>query len=52
MWSKSVIVAAFVIPREVIHVPFGIVQKHATTRVKRLFDQWVCPLVNGLITNG
>jgi hypothetical protein len=40
MWPKSVIVVAFVVLREAIHVPFGIVQEHATTRVKRVHDQW------------
>ena len=34
MLSKSVIVVAFVVLREAIHLPFGIVQEHATTRVK------------------
>ena len=40
MWPKSVIVVAFVILKKAIHVLLGIVQEHATTRVKRVHDQW------------
>jgi hypothetical protein len=31
---------AFAVLRELIYVPFGIVYEHATTRVKRVHDQW------------
>ena len=40
MWPKSTIVVAFIVLREHIHVPFGIVLKYVTIRVKRVHDQW------------
>jgi hypothetical protein len=39
MWPKSAVVMAFVVLREAIHMAIGIIQEHATTRVKRIHDQ-------------
>jgi hypothetical protein len=52
MWPKYVIVVAFVVLKEVIHMAFGIVHEHATTGVKIVHSQYLCPPPNGLVTNG